>query len=84
VQGLSTVIEQGVKNVQKLLGKKAKQSSNQGPPDLTPNTLTTQPLSPLLHTVLYFCVKMYINKILEYSRRFYECSIRSLEKCVFY
>ena len=61
-----------------MLGKKHNQSSNQEPPDLTPHSI-----------VLYFyfingffslnvdIVKIFINEILEYSTRFYECSIRS-------
>ena len=80
--------------------KKASWSSNQAPPCLTPYTLTTQPMPPLLLTVLHFCFingflslmrpivdivksQIYTNEILEYSRKFYEHSIRSLEKmCV--
>ena len=45
--------------------EKANQSSNQGPPGLTPYTLTTQPLPPLLLTVLYFC---FINGFLSLIR----------------
>ena len=42
------------KNCIKNSAKKANESSNQAPPGLTPHTLTTQPLPPLLLTVLYF------------------------------
>ena len=72
--------------------KKVNQSSNQGPPGLTPYALTNQPLPPLLLTVLYFCFingslslirpKVDMVKIIELyqwnSRIFYECSIISL------
>ena len=56
--GLSTLIEQSQwgKNVQKCWKKKANWSSNQGPPHLAPYALATQPLPPLLLTVLYFCL----------------------------
>ena len=87
-----------MKNVQKKCKKNTNQSSNQAPPVLTPYALTTQPLPPLLLTVLYsgFINKflslirpiVHIVKIIDLcqtnSRRFYECSIRNLKKCVFY
>ena len=76
----------------------------QAPPLLTlnhktPDALTTQPLPPLLLTVLYLCfingflslirpivdIAKIIDLYQRNSRRFYECSIRSLEKkCMFY
>ena len=51
-QDLSTLIEHWQRG-QKFL-EKANQSLNLGPPGLTPHTLITQPLPPLLLAVLYF------------------------------
>jgi len=45
--------------------KKANWSLNQGPPGLTPYALTTQPLPPLLFTILYF---YFINGFLSLIR----------------
>ena len=46
--------QQDKKCAKKIVQKDANQSLNQAPPVLTPYTLTTQPLPPLLITIDYF------------------------------
>ena len=92
-QGLNTLIEQSQwgQKCTKNAGKKLTRVQ-------IPYALTAQPMPPLLsHCTLFLFYKEilklirpivdivnYANEILEYSTRFYECSIRSLEKCAFY
>ena len=57
--------QQDEKCAKKIVQKSTNQSSNQAPPVLTPYTLTTQPLPPLLLTVLY---SGFINKFLSLIR----------------